>query len=134
MSMETNQGYPHLKKLPEQVSNAGVLYITLRVQVPNNHILTQNLYYNHYYPKPKYLIIGYLDPLGYIRPKEPQLPVDRVGGFRVWYLSGLIYVRLTGYTLCTQKFRAVYKANERGLHGNSSVKRWQPSAQAVRAH
>ena len=38
---------------------------TLRVQVPNNHILTQNLYYNSYYPKPKYLIIGYMDPLGY---------------------------------------------------------------------
>ena len=36
--------------------------ISLRVQVPNNHILTQNLYYNYYYPKPKYLIIGYLDP------------------------------------------------------------------------
>ena len=38
---------------------------TLRVQVPNNHILTQNQYYNFYYPKPKYLIIGYMDPLGY---------------------------------------------------------------------
>ena len=36
----------------------------LRVQVPNSHILTQNLYYNYYYPKPKYQIIGYLDPLG----------------------------------------------------------------------
>ena len=38
--------------------------ITLRVQVPNNHILTQDPYYNYYYPKPKYLIIGYMDPLG----------------------------------------------------------------------
>ena len=37
---------------------------TLRVLVPNNHILTQNLYYNYYYPNPKYLIIGYMDPLG----------------------------------------------------------------------
>ena len=37
---------------------------TQRVQVPNNHILTQDLYYNHYYPNPKYLIIGYMDPLG----------------------------------------------------------------------
>ena len=35
---------------------------TLRVQVPNNHILAQNLYYNSYYPNPKYPIIGYLDP------------------------------------------------------------------------
>ena len=35
---------------------------TLRVQVPNNHILTQNLYYNSYCPNPKYLIIGYMDP------------------------------------------------------------------------
>ena len=33
-----------------------------RVQVPNNDILAQNLYYNYYHPKPKYLIIGYLDP------------------------------------------------------------------------
>ena len=41
-----------------------MLFQTLRVQVPNNSILTQNLYYNYYYPKPKYLIIGYLDPLG----------------------------------------------------------------------
>ena len=40
------------------------MYITLRVQVPNNHILTQNLYYNYYYPRPKYLNIRYLDPLG----------------------------------------------------------------------
>ena len=38
--------------------------LTPRVQVPNNHILAQNLYYNYYYPKPKYLIIGYMDPLG----------------------------------------------------------------------
>ena len=36
--------------------------IGFRFQVRNNHILTQNLYYNFYYPKPKYLIIGYLDP------------------------------------------------------------------------
>ena len=34
----------------------------LRVQMPHNHILTQNAYYNDYYPKPKYLIIRYLDP------------------------------------------------------------------------
>ena len=37
---------------------------SLRVQVPNNHILTQNLYHNYYYPNPKYLIIGYMDPPG----------------------------------------------------------------------
>ena len=38
--------------------------VTLRVQVPKNHILTQDLYcnYNYYYPNPKYLIIGYLHP------------------------------------------------------------------------
>ena len=41
-----------------------VILVLLRVQVPNNYILTQNLYYNYYYSKPKYLIIGYLDPLG----------------------------------------------------------------------
>ena len=33
-----------------------------RVQVPNNHVLTQNVYYDYYYPKPRYLIIEYLDP------------------------------------------------------------------------
>ena len=38
---------------------------TLRVQVPNNHILTHNLHYNYYCSKPKYLIIGYFDLLGY---------------------------------------------------------------------
>ena len=32
----------------------------------NNHILTQDLYYNYYYLTPKYLIIGYMDLLGYI--------------------------------------------------------------------
>ena len=37
---------------------------TLRVQVPNNHILTQNLYYNYDYPNPTYLNISYMDPLG----------------------------------------------------------------------
>ena len=38
--------------------------LALRVKVPNNHILTQNLHHNSYYPKPKYLAVGYLDPLG----------------------------------------------------------------------
>ena len=37
---------------------------TLRVQLPNNHILTRNLQYNYYYTKPKYLLLGNLDPLG----------------------------------------------------------------------
>ena len=36
--------------------------LSLRVQVPKNHMLNQNLYYDYYYPKPKYLIIGYLGP------------------------------------------------------------------------
>ena len=40
------------------------LNLPLRVQVPNNHILIQNLYYKYYCPNPKYLIIGYMDPLG----------------------------------------------------------------------
>ena len=39
-------------------------YVTLRDQVPNNHILPQNLYYDSHCPNPKYLTIGYLDPLG----------------------------------------------------------------------
>ena len=35
---------------------------TLRVHIPKNHVLTQNLYYNPSYPNPKYPIIGYMDP------------------------------------------------------------------------
>ena len=33
----------------------------LRVQVPNNHMLSQNQYYNHYSPNHKYLVIGYME-------------------------------------------------------------------------
>ena len=49
--------------------------VSLRVQVRNNYILTQNLYYNYYYPKPKYLIIGYLDPLGFLASWETSKTV-----------------------------------------------------------
>ena len=57
----------------------------------NNHLLTQNLYYNYYYPKPKYQIIGYLDPLGYSDSKEftemassgPSQGLNLGVGFRV---------------------------------------------------
>ena len=52
--------------------------VTLRVQVPNNHILTPNLYYNHYYPKPKYLTIVYMDPLGKL--PETLVSEDLEGG------------------------------------------------------
>ena len=38
--------------------------LALSVQVPKDHIFTPNLYQNHYYPNPKYLIVGYMDPLG----------------------------------------------------------------------
>ena len=41
----------------------GPLGITLRVQVPNNHILPK-IELHAYYPKPKYLIIGSFGPLG----------------------------------------------------------------------
>ena len=45
-------------------------YIGITVEIPafitytnpNNHILTQSLCYNYYYPNPKYLIIGDMDP------------------------------------------------------------------------
>ena len=39
-------------------------YHTLRVQVPNHHTLTQNLYQKDYYPNHEHLIIGYMDLLG----------------------------------------------------------------------
>ena len=63
-----------------------------RVQVPNNHILTQNLYYNSYCPKPKYQIIGYLDPLGWVwlawrvdRKSEKHMPGrSRTASFKLW--------------------------------------------------
>ena len=63
--------------------------IPLRVQVPNNHILTQNLYYNYYYPNPKYPIIGYMDPktLNPISPlKGPNFWVHGPSGvlFSAW--------------------------------------------------
>ena len=49
--------------LCHQVDCVDVLYsVTLRVQVPNNHILAQKLYYNYYYPNPKYPNIGYMYP------------------------------------------------------------------------
>ena len=44
-----------------------LFHITLRAQVPNNHILIQNLYYHDFYPNPKYLISCWaLEPLAYI--------------------------------------------------------------------
>ena len=48
--------------------------------MPNHHILTQNLYDDSYDPKPKYLIIGYLDPLA-------KLQVNRMVSFRA---SGVV--------------------------------------------
>ena len=38
--------------------------LVLRVQVSNYHIPTQDVYYNYCFPNPKYLVIGYMDPLG----------------------------------------------------------------------
>ena len=43
-------------------SNMKARLYYLRVQVPNNHILAQNLYYDYYYQIPKYPIIGHMDP------------------------------------------------------------------------
>ena len=54
--------------MPGNPTTRAVLNITPRVQVLKNQILTQNLSYNYYYPKPKYLIIGYMDPSGYRVP------------------------------------------------------------------
>ena len=44
------------------------------VQVPNIYILTQNLYYNYYYPKPKYPIFGYLDPFKVTNSVDDIIP------------------------------------------------------------
>ena len=65
-----------------------------RVQAPNNYILPPSLYYNYYYRKPKYLIFGYLDPLGSNRGLKLERLVPHSSqilclgfrgiGFRVW--------------------------------------------------
>ena len=62
------------------------LNLTLRVQVPHNHnILTQNLYQNYYDPNPKYPIVGYMDPLGYILRAMSE---PRVGGYVMSAVGG----------------------------------------------
>ena len=69
---------------------------------PNNHILTQNLYYNHYYPNPKYKIIGYMNPPSKSTLEEffsildrpealtalSQLGVDHFAAKETWSSSG----------------------------------------------
>ena len=84
----------------------GVRSNPIRIQVPNNHILTSNLHYNHnyYYPKPKYLIIGYMDPLG----KGAQ---DRRQGSEAC-ASGLTVL---GTCCGATKFTETYRAPLKGL-------------------
>ena len=60
---KTMQMAPATLIVPKGSAQASPL--SQRVQVPNNHILTPNLYYNYYHPNPKYLIIGYMDPQGF---------------------------------------------------------------------
>ena len=45
------------------MENLVLIYFKWNPEGPNSHILPHNMYYNYYYPKPKYLTIGYLDPL-----------------------------------------------------------------------
>ena len=54
------QGFPEVRFGAWQCPRS----LSLRVQVPNIHILIQNLDYSFYFPTPKDVIIGYLDPLG----------------------------------------------------------------------
>ena len=86
--------------LRAQVLNTHILTISLRVQglgfrvqglgfrvqglgfrVPNNHILTQHLYFNYCYPNPKYRIIGYMDPQG--SNAEAELRSNRTAAYRL---------------------------------------------------
>ena len=58
------------------------------------HILTQNLYYNYYYPNLKYQVLGYMDLLGkglrnYPRTVKPQTLASR----------GAVGFRALGFTL-----------------------------------
>ena len=55
--------------------------VTPRVQVPNNHILSQSPNLHNYYPKTEYLIIGSFGPLG-----SGSRVLDFRG--RVWLLLG----------------------------------------------
>ena len=61
----------------------GLYEDTLRVQVPNDHVLAQNLYYNYYCPKLKYLIIGYMDPVGYIGWAQHRILQGGLGFHRI---------------------------------------------------
>ena len=55
--------------------------VTLRVQVPNNHVPTKTCTIFTNYPKPKYLLIGCLDPKGKrIRVQDLGLSVWGGGG------------------------------------------------------
>ena len=57
--------------------------------MPNNNILTQNLYY-YYYPIPKYLISGHLGPEGkggftrWFLRGSGEINMGRISGLRVW--------------------------------------------------
>ena len=53
--------------------------------VHNSHMLTQNLYNNYYYPKPKYELIGYWDPLGPCLAREASSRgLGTCFGFWLW--------------------------------------------------
>ena len=76
--------------------------VTLRVQVPNNHILTQNLYYNFYYPK--YLNIGYMGLYGNWTLTKNALSAGRAtphAGLEIREGKGMgVYVKVvSGYGL-----------------------------------
>ena len=76
----------------------------LRVQVPNNHMLTPNLYYNYYCPNPKYLIIGYMDPLGMFNIKL-AIPVSfgRHPSIKRFWLLWWVPLRSTASGACGVK-------------------------------
>ena len=54
----------------------GLLIITPRVLLPNNHILSKNPNLHNYYPKTEYLIIGSFGPLGFLTEytKKKRVP------------------------------------------------------------
>ena len=77
-----------------------LLKISLRVQVPNNHILTPNLYYNYYYPNPKYLIIGYMDPLGFTAETLPGKSYQGVARSFMFLSSSIWRIKGLGWLGC----------------------------------
>ena len=117
--------FPHFRHRPISFMQS----CSLRVQVLKNHILTQNLYYNYYYPKPKHQIIEYLDLLGSavrgtelcnalcdpIASSDPRATIENRSSVAV--APGQLLTQLNGH----DKRSACAKGLLRGILGASTI-------------